>query len=292
MTETPVPPTRRAEAALLGAAFFYGTTFVIVQDAVDRVGPNAFLATRFALATLVLAPFALRRQRARTPLLGRDSLAAAVTMAAGFALQTVGLQYTTPSRSAFLTYLLVVFVPVIAALTIRRLPTARVVGSIAAAAVGLALLTDVGSGGFGRGELLTVGCAVGFAANVVVVSAVIDRHDAVLLTFGQLAWMSLLFLVPGAIEGFELDAASLGAAAFTGVFASAAAFGLQNWGQRGVGPSRAALLLVTEPVFAAAIDAWRGEALGPLAAVGAAVIVVAVLVAETDPRAVRVGPPP
>jgi len=277
--------SRRGDAGLLGAAFFYGTTFVVVQDAVDEASPTAFLAARFGVATLALAPFALARHRRRvTPHLWRDSALAAITMAAGYVLQTVGLQHTTSSRSAFITYLLVVMVPVMASLTIRRVPTHRVMVAVAVAAVGLFLLTDVSGGGFGRGELLTLGCAVGFAANVVVIAAVIERHDALVLTFVQLAMLTMVFVIPGQVQGgYRFGTSTWLAVAFTGVFASAVAFSLQNWGQRTVGPSRAAILLVMEPVFAAGIDFVDGERLGLVGVVGAALIITAVLISELGP---------
>jgi len=277
--------SRWGDAALLGAAFFYGTTFVVVQDAVDEAAPSAFLAARFAVATAALAPFALARRRPTiTPNLWRDAALAAGTMAAGYALQTVGLQYTTSSRSAFITYLLVVMVPVMAAVTIRRAPTTRVMVAVAVAACGLVLLTDVSGGGFGRGELLTLGCATAFAANVVVIAAVIEHHDALLLTFVQLAMLALIFSVPGQIQGgYGFETSTWIGVVFTGVFASALAFSLQNWGQRTVGPSRAAILLVMEPVFAAAIAWIDGERLGAAALVGAMLIIVAVLISELSP---------
>jgi drug/metabolite transporter (DMT)-like permease len=277
--------SRWGDAALLGAAFFYGTTFVVVQDAVDEVAPSAFLAARFAVATAALAPFALIRARKTvTPGLWRDGALAAATMAVGYALQTVGLQYTTSSRSAFITYLLVVMVPVMAAVALRRVPTHRVMVAVGVAAAGLFLLTDVSGGGFGRGELFTLGCAVGFAANVVVIAAVIERHDALMLTFVQLAMLALVFAVPGQIQGgYGFDSSTWLAVAFTGVFASAVAFSFQNWGQRTVGPSRAAILLVMEPVFAAVIARIDGERLGGAALVGAVLIVAAVLISELSP---------
>lgn len=276
---------RWGDAALLGAAFFYGTTFLVVQDAVDKTAPTAFLAARFAVAAVALAPFALTR-RVITPHLWRDAALAAGTMAAGYALQTVGLQYTTSSRSAFITYLLVVMVPIMAAVTIRSAPTTRVVVAVAVAAGGLVLLTDVSGGGFGRGELLTLGCAAGFAANVVVIAAVIEHHDALFLTFVQLTMLAVIFSVPGQLQGgYAFDASTWVGVAFTGVFASAVAFSLQNWGQRTVGPSRAAILLVMEPVFAAVIARVDGERLGSAAVVGAVLIIAAVLISELAPAA-------
>lgn len=282
------PDPRRGDAALLGAAFFYGTTFVVVEHAVEDASPTAFLAARFAVAALALLPFVLGRPGWRTPGLGRDTLLAAATMAAGYWLQTVGLQDTTPSRSAFITYLLVVMVPVMAAVLLRRRPERRVIVAVVVATIGLFLLTDVSGGGFGRGELLTLGSAVGFAANVIVIAAVIERHDPLVLTFGQVSLLALIFAVPGGIQGgYGFAGSTWGGVVFTGLFASALAFFLQNSGQRSVGPTRAAVLLMMEPVFAGAIDWFQGERLGLDGSIGAACIVAAVLISELRPPARR-----
>ena len=106
-------------------------------------------------------------------------------------LQTIGLQYTGSATSAFITYLLVVFVPVLALVLLRRRPHPVTLAGIAVAVVGLVLLTDPGgggaTGGFGRGEVLTLGCAVAFAAHVVILGETAHRHDPIRLATVQVA---------------------------------------------------------------------------------------------------------
>ena len=269
---------RRADLALVGAAFLFGTTFLVVQEAVEDVEPLPFIAVRFAIAAAVLAPVARRRLH-RGIVAG--GAAAGLALAAGYVLQTVGLQYTTSSVSAFITYLLVVLVPVLSALVIRRPPNRRTVAGIAIAVVGLALLTGGGGGGFGRGELLTAGCALAFAAHIVVLARVAPRHDVVGLTAVQLAVVAALSAGPAAAIGFDgFGAGAWLAIVYTAVAATAGAFCLQVYGQRVVGPSRAALLLLLEPVFAAIVGYGAGERLGWGGAAGAVLIVGAVVVTE------------
>src|SRR5688500_743429 len=140
----PPPPAGRpagiAVAAVAAAAFLFGTTFVVMQDAVEEVEPVPFLAVRFLIGALVLAPFA-RRRPARQPGLARAGVAAGLVLALGYVFQTTGLQYTESSVSAFITYLLVVIVPVMTAVLHRVLPPALSVAGIAVAVVGLVLLT-------------------------------------------------------------------------------------------------------------------------------------------------------
>src|SRR5919197_4995336 len=164
----------RADLALLGVAAVWGATFVLVRDALTFAGPFTFLAVRFGLATVLLAPLLLRAGR-RAALDGRLARAGAVLgtlLCAGYGFQTAGLQFTTPARAAFITGLSVVVVPLLAAVGLGR-PVARGIWlGVALATVGLALLSlgpELASGR-GRvvdphtlvGDVLVLGCAFVF----------------------------------------------------------------------------------------------------------------------------------
>jgi drug/metabolite transporter (DMT)-like permease len=276
------------DLTLVAAAFLFSSTFLVIQDATaaDQVGPAAFLAARFGIAVAILGPFALRRGRP-APGLGRAGLLAGLALAAGMWLQVTGLQHTTTSVSAFLTYLLVVFVPLGSAVVLRRPPLPTTLAGVAVAVVGLALLVaGAGSGddlrfGLGLGEALTLACALAFAAHIVVLGAVAGAHDPVQLNAVQCAVVAVVLGVPGALEGgFAFPAAAWAAAAWTGLAATAVAFGLQIVGQRRVSPSRTALLLMLEPVFAGALGYAAGERLGAVGLAGAATILLAIVVSE------------
>jgi drug/metabolite transporter (DMT)-like permease len=268
------------DLALVVAALCFGGTFLVVQEAIEDVEPVPFLAVRFTLGALVLWPVA--RRRAPQPGELRDGLWAGLALLAGYLFQTIGLQYTDSATSAFITYLLVVVVPVLGfAVHRRRPPTATLVG-VALAVGGLVLLTDPGDGsGFGKGELLTVGCAVAFAVHVLVVGATAGRHDPVRFAAIQVGVVGLACAVPGALlGGYRFTGSALAAAVATAVLATAAAFVLQVFGQRRVPPTRAALLLLLEPVFAGILAGVTDEPLGGTQVLGALVILVAVLVGE------------
>ena len=125
---------RAGDAALVVAAICFGSTFLIVQDAVELVEPIPFLAVRFLFGAVVLAPLA--RRRPASPGEVRDGVLAGVALVVGYVLQTVGLQYTGSATSAFITYLLVVFVPVLAFVVLRRRPHPVTLVGIAVAVVG------------------------------------------------------------------------------------------------------------------------------------------------------------
>jgi drug/metabolite transporter (DMT)-like permease len=282
--EGPVDAPRwQADAALVVAAFFFGTTFLVVQDAVERVDPLPFLAVRFLIGAGVLGAVAHRRTgpRQRGSNEVRDGVVAGVLLLAGYVLQTVGLQYTTAATSAFITYLLVVFVPFMSFALTRHRPHPLTLVGVGLAVAGLVLLTGGADTGFGRGEALTLGCAVAFAAHLVFLGEVAARHDPVRLTTVQLATVGAACLVPAAAQGgIEVDGIALAAAAFTGIFATAVAFLAMVWAQRIVSPSRAALILLLEPVFAALLSALIDEPLTAATVAGGGLILIAVLLAE------------
>ena len=288
---TVATPRWQADAALVVAAFFFGTTFLVVQDAVERIDPLPFLSVRFLIGAAVLGLVAHRRTavrraqrdtgRARTPGELRDGVLAGLLLLAGYVLQTVGLQYTTAATSAFITYMLVVFVPFISYATTRQPPHPLTLVGVVLAVAGLVLLTGGADSGFGRGEVLTLGCAVAFAAHLVFLGAIAPRHDAVRLTTVQLATVGGACLIPAAVHGgFDLDGGALAAAAFTGVFATAVAFLAMVWAQRVVSPSRAAIILLLEPVFAALLSALVDEPLTAAVVAGGGLILIAVVLAE------------
>jgi drug/metabolite transporter (DMT)-like permease len=278
----PAAPRWQADAALVVAAFFFGTTFLVVQDAVETADPVPFLAVRFLIGAAVL--WLLGHRRASTPKERAHGITAGSALLAGYVLQTVGLQYTSPSTSAFITYLLVVFVPLLGFVALGRRPHPLTLVGLVLAVAGLVLLTGGADASFGRGEVLTLGCAVAFAAHLVIVGETAGRHDAIRFTCVQVATVGLACLAVSLVTGgLAMPARAWAAAAFTGVFATALAFFAMVWAQRVVSSSRAALILLLEPVFAALLSALTGDPLTASAVAGGALILVAVAVAEVLP---------
>ncbi|HUQ39145.1 MAG TPA: DMT family transporter [Acidimicrobiales bacterium] len=272
--------TLRAHLAVIAAAFLFGSTFVVVKDAIADAEPIPFLAARFLIAAAVLTPFARRSPRER-------GVAAAgawcgTALASGYVVQTVGLQYTSAPVSAFITYLLVVLVPVMSAAWLRRWPSRPVMAGVLIATIGLFLLTG-GIDAMGRGEVLTVGCAIAFAVHIILLAEYSPRFDLFRLNAVQMAVVGGLCLGPGLwFGGYGFGAKAWAAAAYTGVAASAVAMYLQTYGQRRVGPTRTSLLLMIEPVSAALLGVATGDQLGIRGAIGAGVILAGIAVAELE----------
>jgi drug/metabolite transporter (DMT)-like permease len=281
---------RRADATLVAATALWGVTFVIVKQALAGASPLAFLSLRFAIAAVALAPFTdLRTPLSRAELRAGGLLT--LLLASGFAAQAVGLQYTTPARSAFIVALSSVLAPVVAFVILRQRLRWLVAVALAIAGGGIYLLTapDGVGGGLNRGDLLTLITAVVFGGQIVAVAELAVRHDARRLVWLQLAGTAVAAAVAAfALEPvrFEASAGVLGAVVFTGVGATALALVWQMDAQRHMSASRAALIFCLEPVFAAVASwVWLGERLSVTQWVGAALIVAGMILAELPPKA-------
>ena len=287
-----------ARAALLFATLVWGATFLVVERGIVDLPVFHLLAYRFSLGALLLAPlawFRARRHRGRRPEwrpLLRDGVLVGVVLFAGYSFQTYGLLWTTPSRSAFLTGLSVLLVPALGWLAGTVRPRALALVGTACAAAGLWALFQPWGGAalaFNRGDALTLGCAVSFAAHVLLVERAVRRHPVVPLAIVQflvvaaLSAPALLF-EPPAVRHFTSDAVS--AVLITGVFATAIAFACQLYAQRRLGAVETSVVLTLEPVAAAALSIAVGrEPLTAGLAVGGALILAGML--ATD-----VGSPP
>jgi len=294
------------ELALVGATVAFGATFKIVQDALDDLTPVGFILLRFVVGALVLLPIAWRAGWRRRDVAVPEETALAFTVAGillgvvafcGYWLQNLGLQRVTTSTSAFITGLFVVFTPIVETVALRRVPPRSVLTAVATATVGLFLLTGARFSQ-GAGEIYTLGGAVCFGVWIYLAGIYANRFDAISLTTVQMAAMAL-FAVPVVLAGDlgRVDGQALFAVLFTGVVCSGVAFTLQLWGQRRIEPTRAAVILLFEPVVAGFVGYAVGERLGLQGYLGAAVILVGILVAESRSwrgrgPALTVGPPP
>jgi len=275
-------PARGADALLIAATLTWGVSFVIVKQALSASTPLAFLSIRFALATLALTPFVdFRAPWSRGEL--RGGLLLTLLLATGFACQAVGLQYTTPARSAFIVALSSVLAPLVALIVLRHRTGWMVLIALAIAGVGIYFLTSPDAGGLNRGDLWTMITAVVFGGHIVAVTELSKHYEARRLVWLQIAGTTVgvsiatLLLEPVRIAW---SAGLIAALVFTGVIATALALVWQMRAQRHMSSARASLLLCLEPVVAA-VTSWFywGEELSLTQALGAALIFVGMVLA-------------
>jgi drug/metabolite transporter (DMT)-like permease len=275
----PVP----ALLALVLVTAVWGVTFVQVKDAVALYPLFAFLAVRFWIATLTLAAPGLPRVRS----LGRPGFVGGaflgLLLAAGYTLQTAGLERTTVSSTGFITGMYVVLTPLIALVLVRSRIGVSVWGGVALSTIGLAMLSGIHAGSV-TGDLLVLAAAAVYSLQIVLMERYAPRYDAVAFTFVEmLAAGVALGIVAGALGDLHRPHGWTvwGALLVTGIFASALAFLVQTWAQRRTSATRTALAFTMEPVWTAFFGyTLAGDRLGLLGWGGCAVIMAGIVLAE------------
>ena len=278
------------DLALALVALIWGSTFIMVKQALEGTSPLLFLALRFTLASFALAAvFRLRPvDLASRPREFRGGILTGLFLFAGFAFQTFGLRLTTPSKSAFVTGLYIVLVPLLGSLVYKKAPHPSEGLGVALATAGMGLMTiDPETFRIGTGDWLTLVCAFAFAAHILLVGHYTRLGGVEMLSLSQIAAAAVLagatfwwVETPRVRWDLQLGLALV----VTALLATALAFAVQVWAQRRVPPTRAALIFSLEPVFA-----WltslvvAGEILSLRASAGAALILGGIVLVELKP---------
>lgn len=291
MTPRPhaAPLALLATLALVLVTAIWGSTFVIIKDALSLIDPRDFLAIRFTLAALILLPFVLRGLRRA----GKQALLAGVGIGAVYGvaqiLQTVGLAHTSASASGFLTGAYVVMTPFLARAVMRSPLTKRVLTASIVALAGIGVLSLTGFA-IGAGEALTLASAFVYALHIVLVAAFAESIDPLLFAVLQLIGIAAI-TVPAALpDGITLQHSGSVwfAILYTAVLASVVVLFLQSWAQQHLSAATAAVIMALEPLFAAGFAVALGmDALTVRLLVGGGLIMGAILLAtvEAAPRA-------
>ncbi len=274
----------RAELMLFLITFIWGSTFVTGKIVLAEVSPLQMMVVRFGLASVVLLVIGWRRI---FPMAWKSIGKAAVLgilLFLGFTAQTVGLQITTASKSAFITGMMVVLVPILQVLVERKSPKIGNAVGILIVAGGLWSLTSPEGSSFNAGDGLTVLCAVFFTGYIVYLDMISPDMTALQLTFAHLAVAALLS--SAALLFFDTVHFSVGIdgillLAYLTLFSTLLTTLVQTRFQKETTPTRAAIIFTIEPVVAALLAyAILNEHLGAAGVAGGAMIVVGVLVSE------------
>jgi len=279
---------RFATLALLVTTAMWGSTFFLIKDLSDRIPAIDFLAIRFPIATvalLLIFPRALRslsrESRRRAAVLG-------VLYAVAQVLQTIGLAHTAASVSGFITGLYVVCTPLLAAVLLGNRIGSMTWFAVALAMAGVGLLTlQPGGLAFGYGETLTLVAAVIYALHIVGLGAWSRPQEAVGMSIVQLAVISVVCLIGAAPGGIVLPETGRDwlSVVYMAVFAGALAMAFQTWAQAHLTATRSAIIMSTEPVFAALFAVLAGgEELTVRLVLGGLLVLSAMLIVELLPR--------
>jgi drug/metabolite transporter (DMT)-like permease len=273
----------QAEMSMLVVSFIWGATFVVVKNALADIGPFLFLGLRFTLAFLVLALLAFKDIRTIRYSTLFSGVLLGIFLFIGYANQTIGLKYTTSSNAGFIAGVSVVLVPIIYSVINKKVPSASTCLSVGVATVGLYLLSfQDNSFHLAYGDLLVLIGAIGFAFHIVFVDRYSHKHNPIAITGLQILLVGILsFILGGIYETWpaKITINVIGAVLITSVMATSLAFLTQNVMQKFSTPTRFAIVLTSEPVFAALTAYFAaGETFSSRSIAGAVLIILSMLI--------------
>lgn len=276
-----------AKLALLLATIIWGSSFIVMKDALDNLGTFYLLGVRFMGACILLAVIFWYKFKSFNFYYIKAGFVMGTALLAAYAVQTFGLAETTPGKNAFLTAGYCVMVPFLYWLIAGKKPDRYNISAAILCVAGIGLVSLDSNLTMGRGDLLTIICGVFYALHIIVSARYTQDSDVILLTISQFffagvwSWgLSFAFETMPAAASIPVDTwLSL---AYLCVFATAGALGLQMYGLKYTAPSAGALILSLEAVFGVLFSVLLGaEAVTLRLLLGFAVIFIAIVVSET-----------
>lgn len=274
----------KAEFILFATTFIWGGTFPVIKVGLNDISPFVLVTSRFTLATIILLPFCFRClfRMDRGTFLRGCFLGFLFFLA--FVLQTIGLNDTTASKSAFITAMFVIFTPFFQLILEKRLPQWNNVVGVVIVSIGLWYLTAPEGGGLNRGDFLTLLCAVVFGYFIVLLGIFSKHYDVLQLTFLQIVvpavcgWVALfLFEKPF----FTPTPSSFFAIGYLAILATVVTLYVQTRYLRDSTPTRAVLIFTLEPLWAAILGfIFLHEVLGPWGIMGGSLIIGGILFSQ------------
>lgn len=276
------------DAMLLITAIVWGSGFVVTAIALEHLTAFQVMAGRFVLASIILSIlFGYKFKYFSKSILTKGVILGAI-LYTGFALQTVGLEYTTPSKNAFLTAVNVVIVPLIAFAIYKRKISGQEITGAFLALVGVGFMSLEGSLAMNIGDLLSLACAVAFAFDIFYTNMFVKKEDAISLTMVQFMTAAFLSVMTVLIQGdvpVAVEREAVYAIVYLAVFSTTIAYVCQNVAFRYTTATKGSIILSTESLFGMLLSViFLKEVLTWQMVVGAALIMAAILLAELKPE--------
>jgi drug/metabolite transporter (DMT)-like permease len=268
---------------LVLVTLIWGTTFPGVKIVTQSLTPAELVAARFLISAIIFLPFL----KGTSPKLWRDALPLGVLLFASFLTQAVGIQEISSGRAAFITGLNVIFIPLALPFLGKSVPRMAFVAAFLAL-LGIGIMSfDANTLGFSIGDLWVFGCAISYAAYVLLLDRVSSRHSSLQLSAAQVLVVGVLggfWALPGLLEhGIPktLFGSSLLPVLYLGLVAAGLTTLLQTIAQKAVPVFQAAVLYSLEPVFAAVFSYWwLGEVLNLNGWIGAGLVLLAMILSQ------------
>lgn len=287
----------KSEAILILVTLLWGATFVVVKEALNDISSMAFIAIRFIIAGIILLPFMLKKKFSKETTFAGILLGFLLFM--GFATQTVGLKFTSATKSGFLTGTAVIMIPLLQIIIEKRSPTKGVIIGTILVLIGVSFLSSGGSSilnlfqdistNFNIGDGLTLICALFFALYIIYLDVETSKYDFWMLLFLQIittAVLSFIFLFifsTAKLESIEINWTKnlISAIIYTSIFATLITTALQTKYQKNVTPAKAGIIFSFEPIWAALFAFFLlGEKITNFGYLGAGLIILGLVVSE------------
>lgn len=283
-----------ADGILLFVTMVWGSSFVLMKNTISQLHPLAFLTIRFAIAWLVVTIIFWRNlKNLKTKEIVYGSIIG-FFLFSGMVLQVVGLKYTYASKSAFITGLTVVLVPIFASIIERKIPKMNVIIGVIFAFVGLLLLNGAKISHFNFGDFLTLLADFGFVFQIIFIDIFTAKENVntINIAIFQLMSAAVLYIVSSLVFGIDilkvkLTWNSIITILITGVLGTALAFTAQVFVQKYTTPTHTALIFSAEPVFGAIFSAIipstisrTTEILPLISYIGCGLILIGMIIAE------------
>lgn len=273
------------EAMLIITAVIWGSGFVFSAVSLNYFTPYQLLAVRFSIGVIILSVVFYKRLKNIKKSTLKRGLLLGIFLYLAFLLQTVGLQYTTPSKNAFLTAVNVVIVPFIAFFAYRRRIDGFELSGAFLAIIGIALLSLQFTGEVNIGDLLTLGCAFAFAYQIFYTAKFVKDENPILLTVVQMGFAALFGWIAVLINGdvnFSFETEGVLSTLYLGIFSTTLAYCFQTIAQKYTSETKTAIILSTEAFWGMVFSVvLLSEILTSRMIIGAFLILAAIILSET-----------
>ena len=243
-----------ATLLLIIGTFFWGATFVLVKDSILSIDLYSFLFWRFLISSLFIVPVFIKKIaniKSKEIIFG---VLLGFILALGYIFQTIGLRFSTPSKTAFITGLSVVIVPVLSSVKMKKVPNPLTIVAVIISGIGIYLMTSTTGISFQSGDMWVLICAFFFALQIVMISDITKKYSVINITIIELLTVSIISIICSLIFGnleVPITYKLWGAIIFCAVFATSFIFIVQSRYQKEMSDSRAAIIYSFEPLFAA-----------------------------------------
>jgi drug/metabolite transporter (DMT)-like permease len=275
-----------ADLSMLLVAVIWGSGFIVTKNILSGITPIYMVAMRFAVATLAIGIFTVPKIKHVKASDLKGGMIIGLMLFLGFATQTIGIQYTTAGKSAFLTGTNVVMVPFISWFIYKKRPDVFAITAAVMCFIGVSLLTSgTKLGAMAAGDLWALSCALFFALHIITTGIFVKKINPALLTLIQFVTVTILaFIAAYFIEGpmYLPTVSAMTGVLYLGVFSTCVAFFIQTSAQKHTSDTHAAIILSLESLFGTVFGIiFLSEPFTIIMAMGCLIILLAIITAET-----------